>query len=112
MLKDNRNGRALAPGRSTSHPKRGPVYSAPPAVVDRLRAAVWAWRLRVPCGPAGHRYMAALELQLAAHVARNLAAMLREGWPPDQAQDATREWLHDLVDTAATIALERTEAGR
>jgi hypothetical protein len=80
-------------------------------VAGRLKAAVWAWRLRVPHGPAAHRYLAALERQLAAHVARNLEAMLWQGWPPDQAQAAAVEWLHDLADTTARMALG-SEAGR
>ncbi len=82
------------------------------ATIGRFKAAVWAWRLRIPHGHAGHRYFAALERQLAAHLARNMESMLWQGWPPDQAEAAARQWLHDLADATATIALERMEAGR
>jgi len=96
------------------HPQNlaGDSFPRNRVIVERLKAAVWAWRLRVPHGTAGHYYFAALERQLAAHAGRNLEAMLWQGWPPDQAQAAASEWLHDLAEVTATIALERIEAGK
>jgi hypothetical protein len=89
--------------------QRDPARSIAPDPGDslsfRLKAAVWAWRLRIPSGPAGHRYLAALERQLAVHLARNLEAMRRDGWLPDQAEAAAREWLHDLAGTAVNAAI-------
>jgi hypothetical protein len=108
MTLDSKNGRAPTPGRSTTPDQRS-ISPGPP---DRLRAAMWTWRLRIPHGPAGHRYFFALERQLAAHLARNHAAMLRDGWPPDQAQAAALQWLHDLAEQASRDAFATTETGR
>jgi hypothetical protein len=101
---DGKSGRAPTPSRSTTLDQ--PSIAPEQGSVARFKAIVWAWRLRIPSGPAGHRYLAALERQLAVHLARNLEAMRRDGWLPDQAEAAAREWLRDLADTAARIAFE------
>jgi hypothetical protein len=114
MTLDSKSDRAPTPGRSQQQtPDELSLASdSGDGLSFRLKTAVWTWRLRVPHGPAGHRYFAALERQLAAHTARNLEAMRRDGWPPDQAEAAAREWLHDLADTAIRLALATAEAPR
>jgi hypothetical protein len=98
---NSKSDRAPTPGRSQQPDPGGSIAPKPgDGLAFRLKTAVWAWRLRVPRGPAGHRYLAALERALAAHAARNMAAMLAEGWAEAAAYAAYREWLHDLVDTA------------
>ncbi len=108
MSLDSKSGRAPTPDRSMTLDQPSIAPKLGDGLSFRLKAAVWAWRLRVPRGSAGHRYLAALERQLAAHTARNLEAMRRDGWPPEEAEAAAREWLRDLADTAARIALGHT----
>jgi hypothetical protein len=107
-------GRRTHGAHSPEHRPHDDASSIPDrgGVAGPFKAAVWAWRLCVPHGCAGRRYMAALERQLAAHVARNLEAMLHHGWPPDQAQAAAHQWLCDLADTTAHIAFDQAEVGR
>jgi hypothetical protein len=67
------------PGRSTSPNTRAIITPDPGggALSGRLKCAVWTWRLRVPHGRAGRRYLAALDLQLAAHIAFDQAEVGR-----------------------------------